>query len=182
MFTTRTTHSTNCFRKAFFSGALFAKLREANPDAHVYADIGHTAYGLVGSRIVRTCAYVYMGGVLVAFHLTCTIALYNVWGSGVCTYSWSAVLAVFTMILVQVRGLKDVGFIAVVCAIAIIVPCIIVCETLIENGVEPGRKSPLFSDATFTKQGVGAMDMVFAYAGQVIFIELMAEMKKPKEY
>ena len=174
-----------CTAGAFFSGNIFAKIREADTTVKVYADVGRIAFGDRGSKLVRTLAYVYMTGVVVAFHLTCTIALYNVAGEkagGVCVYSWSAIIAISMILIAQVRDLNEVGWISIVGAIAIIVPSILVCITLASDGVAEGRNSPTYSESPIILQGVGAMDMVFAYAGQVIFIELMAEMEQPKDF
>jgi hypothetical protein len=126
-----------------------------------------------------------MTGVVVAFHLTCTIALNNVAGDragDMCIYSWSSVIAVSMFLIAQVRDLSEVGWISVVGTIAIIIPSIMVCVTLSSDGVAEGRNSPTFAESSIVLQGVGAMDMVFAYAGQVVFIELMAEMKQPKDF
>ena len=149
-------------------------------------------------------------GVLVAFHLTCTIALEQTfYNSEICAPYWSLLVAAVLLILGQIRSLNEVGSLAVIGSFAIVVPIVLVCESLAEDGLnwggamDPSKPSNLSSftstsatsnyshppmspfspeNPSFVSIGVAITNMVFAFAGQVIFIELQAEMEKPRHF
>ena len=201
-----------CTLGALFSGVIFSRLNDRFPEARVYADVAREAWGARGDTLVRAVSYTYMGGVLVAFHLTCTIALEKTfYSSGICAPYWSLVVAGVLLALAQIRSLNEVGSLAIVGSIAIIVPIVLVCESLVQDGrgaagnassafnvsmMPPPLSlslsqnasaapdlSPLFpAKPKFVDIGVAVTNMIFAFAGQVIFIELQAEMEKPQHF
>ena len=194
-----------CTLGALFSGILFSRLNERFPEARVYADVAREAWGPRGDTLVRACSYTYMGGVLVAFHLTCTIALEQTfYTSGVCAPYWSLLVAILLLVLAQIRSLNEVGSLAIIGSIAIIVPIVLVCESVVQDApssqtfntsMPSGTSlsnhssgatrppSPVFPEnPQVVSIGVALTNMVFAFAGQVIFIELQAEMENPQHF
>jgi proton-coupled amino acid transporter len=173
---------------ALYSGLLYARLYQAVPQAKSLTDIATIAWGQRGKRVVGTVAYVYIGGVTVIFHLTATLAInavfYDVAGLK-CAWVASAGVAALMLLLLQVRDMGDVGALAAAGTVAIAAPLVIILVVLISGkGGAPDDdddddESQTNALSTF---GVAAMDVAFAFAGQVIFIELQSDMARPQDF
>jgi amino acid permease len=187
-----------CGAGAGYSGVLYYRLYKVIPTAKVLADVGHYAYGPSGERFVRAVAYSFIGGVVVVFHLTTASAFANIfYDSGICTVFWSVFGGVFALVLSQFRDVHEIGGLAVFGTISIFVPVIVVFSVLISNGHRVDAqmhddvnsyddKTTLLASVNgfnqFATFGVGLMDVVFAFSGQVIFLELISGMAQPTDF
>lgn len=168
-----------------YSGLLFARLFEYDPSCQVLADVGKLAYGKWGENFTRVVAYVYIGGVTVIFHLTAALAIQQVFeGVEICKVLCSVIVLAVVLAFSQMREFHSVGLLAAVGVGTIIVPCITVIAVLSHDGVVSGAVTRLVTSdsSTLVEKGVGVMDIVFAFAGQVIFIELQHSMSEPKTF
>ena len=66
--------------------------------------------------------------------------------------------------------------------ICIVIPLAIICGQFVQGGRRPGTVSPMEPDESILAVLVAMMDIIFGYAGQVIFIELMSEMHTPDDF
>ena len=120
---------------SWFSGNLYAQLyihSGSNGRWGVLPDAAYEAFGRAGEICVRTAVYVYMFGVCVVFHLTCTGALADLFFDlPVCKPYWAAAVAGSVVIMLQVRQMRDVGIFAAVGVVTIVVPCVIILVKLL---------------------------------------------------
>lgn len=161
----------------------YGRLYQACPKAQVLADVAREAYGKRGEDACRAAVMAYLGGIISIFHLTATISLEEVIGGGCSAYLGLAVgLVAFAAL--QARSMHDLSFISVLGSFAIIVPCIVLLVSIPERGRHKDASTDLLwpSTSTLVQKGVGAMDLGFAYSGQVIFIELQNGMAQPADF
>jgi len=160
----------------------YGRLYQVRPKNRVFADFAREVYGERFERVFRGGVYAYVGGIVIIFHLTSTISLREVIG-GCASYLGLAVglLAFFAL---QARSMHDLSGIAIVGSVAILVPCVIILIAFPARGRRHDAETDVWwpSSSTLVGKGVGFMDLSFAYAGQVIFIELQSGMEKPKDF
>ena len=176
------------FLAALLSGRAYARLFRALPESRAMADVGRAAYGDRGECVVRVVQYVYMCGVLVIFHLTCAVSLGRIF-PGVCQVAASGAVAGCALCVLQLREMAHVGSLSVVGTGGILVCIGVVLAILPLRGVRPGAGESLAPPAmgpgapgALVSAGVASMDVVFAFAGQIIYVELQSEMDKPKDF
>jgi hypothetical protein len=165
------------------------------PECHVLSDVALAAFGKRGEFATQCVVYFYIGGVTVIFHLTSAQAVASVAnGADVCSVLWSVLVGVVVLMFMQIRDIHEIGGLALVGAVSIFVPLIIILVQLITAGssVSDDKAIDDYDDETrivgridsssFVTMGVGFMDIIFAFAGQVIFMELQSGMKNPAEF
>lgn len=160
----------------------------------VYADLGEAAYGTKGRWAVMIIGYTYLAGTLISFHLTAAISLKEFLGgvgvSSPCQLTCSLVVAALMLALMQIRSLHELSWTAIVGVISIAVPLLIVAARLLEHpsvndaAISNITNTPVMfpADLGVVDGGAALMNIVFAFAGQVIFVELMHEMKEPEDF
>lgn len=161
----------------------YGRLYQVCPKAKVLADVAREAFGRRGEQICRCAVMIYLGGIITIFQLTCTISLQEMIGGG-CQAYLGLIVALLAFSALQARSMHDLSFISVIGSVAIIVPCIMLLIAIPLRGQRKHASSDIFwaSSSTIVRKAVGAMDLSFAYAGQVIFIELQNGMAKPKDF
>lgn len=161
----------------------YGRLYQACPKAKVLADIAREAFGLRGERLCRCAVMIYLGGIITIFQLTCTISLQEIVGGG-CQAYLGLIVALLAFSALQARSMHDLSFISFIGSLAIILPCIMLLVAIPVRGQRKHASTDIFwaSSSTIVQKAVGAMDLSFAYAGQVIFIELQNGMAKPKDF
>ena len=165
------------------SSDCYGRLYQVQPKAKVFADIAREVYGKRFERIFRVAVYVYIGGIVIIFHLTSTISLSEVAGGG-CDAYLGLIVGALAFVALQARSMHDLSGIAMIGAGAILIPCVILVIAFPVRGRRHGASTDLFwpSTSTLVGKGVGFMDLSFAYAGQVIYIELQSGMAQPKDF
>jgi len=187
-----------CASGAYYSGMLYYRLYCVVPTAKVLADVGMFAHGRRGEQLVIAVAYTYLGGIVIVFHLTTASAFKNIfYDANVCTVIWSILGGFLSLGLAQFRDIHEIGGLAIFGAISIFIPVIVVFSVLIANGhtidAQMHDDDNDYDDATsivapvngfehFVTFGVGCMDIVFAFSGQVVFFELISGMSTPSDF
>jgi len=171
------------FLLALLSGRAFGKCFRQLPDSRAMSDIGKAAFGRRGEVVVRAIQYFYMCGVLVILHLTCAISLGRSVGGG-CAVMMSAVTGLAALITMQARGTSALGSMGGVGTACIFVYIGIILVMLPLRGRHGDADTDLLPPSTSSSvaKGVAMMDIVFAFAGQVIYIELQSEMAAPRDF
>ena len=198
-----------CAVGCVYSGLLINRLYLKVGSPRVYADLGFAAYGECGRWAVTIIGYTYIAGTIISLHLTAAISLQQVLkgigvhvldtehalplGTAPCELVCSAIVGAIMICIMQQRALEEMAWTAIVGVISIGIPLLIVVWRLLEepyNGSTVGngtaafdRKIVVVNHDIHEIEGVcAAMNVIFAYAGQVIFVELMHEMKDPEDF
>lgn len=124
-----------------------------------------------------------MTQVLVILHLTCSISLERV-APGGCVVFYSIAVAAAMILVLQVRDMSEVGTMSIVGTITILgVVGIIVIALPVRGGTGGGENFFVpQAHTTLLLMAIAFMDIVFSFAGQIIYIELLSEMKQPKDF
>jgi len=125
---------------------------------------------------------IYLGGIVTIFQLTCTISLKEVVGG--CSAYLGLAVSLLAFTVLQARSMHDLSMVSIVGSVAIIIPCVMLLVALPVRGRHHDATTDLLwpSASTVVQKGIAFMDLSFAYAGQIIFIELQNGMAKPADF
>lgn len=160
----------------------YARLYRKLPKSKVLADVAREAFGPLGETLVRRGVALYLFGIITIFHLTCTISLQQIVGRA-CSSALGLAVSLCAFAAMQARSMQDLSMISVVGSCAIIIPCAMLLIVIPSRGRREGAENDFLwaSSTSPTQKAVAFMDLTFAYAGQMIFIELQSSMAKPSE-
>ena len=185
-----------------YSGVLINRLTlAAGPSSRYYSDLGYHAYGRRGRCAVRAVAYTYLFGTCASIVLTAAMSLVQVVaavaGEGaprLCLPYAALAVCALTLPLLQVRTLHELTWTAAAGILFIVAPVAIVVGVLAAAGGPAGGAVPPpvppphaagtagSGGAAFWRGGTGMATIMFAFAGQVIFVELQSEMRQPADF
>ena len=171
------------FAVSLLSGRAFSACFRARPESRMMSDVAREAFGPRGERLVRYVQYFYMCGVLVIFHLTCAIALRRAAGGG-CAVLMSAIVGACALVAMQARSTSTLGTLSALGTVCILVYIGIILVLLPVRGRRPGAREDVLPppSSSLVAAGVAVMDVVFAFSGQVVYVELQAEMRTPAHF
>eukprot|EP00041_Stephanoeca_diplocostata_P011637 m.192974 g.192974 ORF g.192974 m.192974 type:complete len:466 (-) comp18612_c0_seq17:339-1736(-) len=174
---------------SIYSGFLIARVTKAAAKVlrihpQKYKDLGFAAYGVAGSRTVRTAQYAFLGGAIVAVQMTASKSLRQVVGAlghDLCLVDCNAIIAVAMLPVMQLQTLSDVTWVALLGVITIIIPLGIYMSQL-PRQKSSGNTYHVPAESSMIDVASAATTMFFAYQGQTIFPEIISEMKTPSEF
>ncbi|ETV96849.1 hypothetical protein H310_10134 [Aphanomyces invadans] len=166
---------------SLYSGILMTRMKCHVPHAVVFADLGYEAYGNLGKAFVTLFGYTYIIGTCFSFQLTASLFLQEMI-NGLCFVYCALMVAALVLPLAQYRSFTEMNSIAVVGAVSMIVPILVILVEIAWRGNVQPTTTSWVSNATFDAAVVACMDVVFAMSGHVFFVEIMSEMRDPREF
>ncbi|EQC41950.1 hypothetical protein SDRG_00800 [Saprolegnia diclina VS20] len=167
---------------SLYSGLLMTRMKGRVPTALVYADLGHAAYGNLGHAFITLFGYTYMTGICLSYQLTASLFLKEL-TNGVCFVSCATMVAAFVLPLAQYRNFTEMTSMAVVGAVSIVVPVLLIIVEVAWHGRFQAVETEWVPSTTdFQAATVACMDVIFAMAGHVFFVEIMSEMTDPSSF
>eukprot|EP00871_Galdieria_phlegrea_P005589 jgi/Galph1/6030/GphlegSOOS_G4704.1 len=152
------------------------------PHIRSYAAMFYKFFGKTGQYIGGGLTYTYFFGILTADLLTMSLSWDSLFaGHHVCVEVWFVISFIVFFILGQVRSLHDVSWIAVISMICIFLPVILTLSQVPKLAVGTHAYTTI-GGTGFVAGTVGMTDIVFAFAGHLIFYEIMAEMKDVRDF
>jgi choline-glycine betaine transporter len=100
-----------------------------------------------------------------------------------CSLIWVVVAAVSSFVVLQLRAIPNIGVVSIVNVLTVLVPNIIMIASFfvyIRQGTRKAGKRVAWPPRTLDAF-VSIPDIVFAFSGHVVFLELMEEMTNPEE-
>jgi amino acid permease len=100
-----------------------------------------------------------------------------------CSLVWVVVAAVSSFVVLQLRAIPNIGFVSIANVITVLVPNAIMLVSFvsyIRKGTKKAGKIVPWPPRTLDAF-VSIPDIVFAFSGHVVFLELMEEMTNPEE-
>ncbi|KAK3279103.1 hypothetical protein CYMTET_12994 [Cymbomonas tetramitiformis] len=166
-----------------YSGILLARLKKAIPRAVVYGDLGQSAFGHSGRRAVYMIQYFYMGSVCVVFHVGCSLALQKVFqGTSLCFPFFAVLVAAVCVPLSTFRNLHQLSGIVSVVGIITILLCLGIVLYATGSNVHESATTDIVGTFGVRAMVTGVMDILFAYGGQEIMVEMIGEMEHPNHF
>uniref|UniRef100_A0A7S4VNH9 Amino acid transporter transmembrane domain-containing protein n=1 Tax=Alexandrium monilatum TaxID=311494 RepID=A0A7S4VNH9_9DINO len=174
-----------CLLANIIVAQVMMEVQELHPRAITLADAAQIASG--GSRTVK----VVFRSVLYAEKLACTCAYVTLMADTLgsvfysvhwCEATWSVIIVVLFLPLMQLKNLQETFFLNIVNFVTILAVVILTCILVSTTPrTEPAITSWL--PASDFRTAFGALSMlVFAYSGNWMYFELMAEMTEPKKF
>lgn len=179
-----------CALASAMSGRLLSALAaRVAPRAGSYGDLGGASLGARAAPFVAAVVYSYIAASACAMHLTSTLALQAAFSSGrlgrTCGWAFSLIVAAAALPLAQVRelgrlsGVGAVGLGTILAAVGVVLVRLVARA---DGPLEPEVAPELINrDSGFLERAAGALDIIFAFCGQSIFVEIMATMDDPSK-
>jgi len=166
-----------------YSGVLLHRLQSWFPDGITYGDIALEVAGKSGQRAVFVFIYVAFFGNLAIYILTCAEALQNVFydHQDWCKWSFTVFTVLFLFPFCQLRTLHKVSYAASASAVSIFLALLLILfDTFSETHHEIALQPAI--DRSFLKSMSSLTTTIFAFGGQGLYFETMAEMKRPQDF
>ncbi|KAK3270589.1 hypothetical protein CYMTET_21018 [Cymbomonas tetramitiformis] len=169
-----------------YSGLLLARCHMWYPKAATYIDLGHAIWGEWGI-VVGVVLYTYFVFVLGIFHLTLTKTAMSVfYASGLCQPVWGLLVTIALLPSLQLQSLHDLGPLAVVSMVTVTLPVLACIASIVFQGrsdiAAESASVGIPSETRWVEAVNGISGIVFAYSGQSIYPNLLAEMKRPEDF
>ena len=180
-----------CALASAVSGRLLSSLAaRVAPRAGSYGELAGAALAPSwAGAVVSAVVYSYIAASACAMHLTSTLALQAAFSGGQlgqqCGWEFSLAVAAAALPLAQVRdlgklsGLGAVGLGTILAAVGVVLARL-VARSGAAGGLAPEVAPELVNrDSGFLERAAGALDIIFAFCGQSIFLEVLATMEDP---
>ncbi|KAJ8905646.1 hypothetical protein NDN08_002152 [Rhodosorus marinus] len=177
-----------CWGLSMCAGFLLWRLRyQKYEGVHSYPELFNGAFGKKGLVFARFNTYPLLFLYSAAFSYTqakAWSALFS--GSAVSLTEWMVIAGFISLVVLQLRSFKAMAFTSIIAIVSIIVPVVIsffVIASMVKDPVAyPVGQRVLFSYYGTSDCVIAAMDMLYAFAGAVVFLEIMSAMKFIKNF
>ena len=179
-----------CALASAVAGRLLSSLAaRVAPRAGSYGELAGAALGPSwAGAAVSAVVYSYIAAAACAMHLTSTLALQAAFSGGrlgqQCGWEFSLAVAAAALPLAQVRdlaklsGLGAVGLGTILAAVGVVLARLVARSGA--GGLAPEIGPEWVNrDSGFLERAAGALDIIFAFCGQSIFLEILATMEDP---
>jgi amino acid permease len=166
-----------------YTGLLLTRIRTERPDITSYKQLfGYVFNHPLASMYASACVSLFLFAVICSSVLVQANA-WNTFFPKTCSFRWVLLASATTAVLLQIRTIPKIGLVSVancVCLMIFNVYLLYSFATYIQSGThKAGRKVPFPSDSV--EAWVAVFDILFSFAGHVVFLELMQEMSNPDE-
>lgn len=175
-----------CALPNLYTGLLLVRLRNAYPRAVSYRDMAHEVLGPRWGLWVGALMYFSFAILLASYLLVLAKTLQGLFWKlpTVCQPVWAAVAALALVPSNQLRTLNAVSITTVVGCITMIITLVVCVLEALQRAklAAPVGVVPHNSDSSGWRYFEAFSGIVFAFSGQAIYLEMMAEMKEPKKF
>ncbi|KAJ8905649.1 hypothetical protein NDN08_002155 [Rhodosorus marinus] len=177
-----------CWGLSLCAGLLLWRLRHQKyKSGHSYPQLFFSAFGKKGLVFARFNTYPLLFLYTAAFSYTqaqAWSALFS--GSAVSLTQWMIIAGFVSLVVLQLRSFKAMAFTSIIAIVTIILPIGIsffVIASMVKDPVAyPVGQRVLFSYYGTSDCVIAAMDILYAFAGAVVFLEIMSAMKLVKNF
>lgn len=167
-----------------YTGVLLARLKLWFPAARSYGVLMGEAFGPRGKVYGYAVLTTYIFGILGNYQIVVARSLQGMlWDRDLCRPTAGLVGALLMLPGCQLRTLKSVSYLSVISFLTIVIVVAICAEEVVEEGVLKGSERVAWNPDLEYAQGFTAISSyIFAFSGQKIYLELMAEMREPAHF
>lgn len=166
-----------------YTGHLITRMRKDNPTLSTYDQLfAHAFHSRTIGTYVSCCVHVFLFSVICRSVLIQADAWNRIFDSS-CTTEWVAVTALVTLIVLQIRTIRNIGILSIInfCTIMLLnVFLMYSFSSYILSGSHKAGSKVLFP-TDGGEASVSILDILFSFAGHCIYLELMQEMLNPDE-
>lgn len=166
-----------------YTGILLTRIRSIRPEIDSYRALFTHFF----NKKFGTVAYFFCNVFL--FFVICGSVLVQAeaWSTlfpSTCYIRWIIAAAFASLVLVQIRTLPNIGKLSIFNCILILVPNAIMLYNFTMYVSKGEKKRGMFVPfpEDLVECWVAVLDLLFSFAGHVVFFELMREMANPEEY
>jgi amino acid permease len=164
------------------TGLYMWKLHMKYPHIRNYSAMYYHFFGKTGQIIGGTLTYLMFFGIMTADFLTAALSWKSLFqGHHVCVTVWFVIPFAVALVIGQLRSLHGISWVAFVGALCIFLPIVMTCSKVPELSKGAHAYTTIAGDS-FVNGVVAMTDIVFAFAGHLIFYEFMAEMKDVRDF
>eukprot|EP00871_Galdieria_phlegrea_P005725 jgi/Galph1/63/GphlegSOOS_G4849.1 len=164
------------------TGLYMWKLHMKYPHIRNYSAMYYHFFGKAGQIIGGMLTYLMFFGIMTADFLTAGLCWKSIFeGHHVCVTVWFVIPFVVALIIGQLRSLHGISWVAFVGALCIFLPIVMTCSKVPELSKGADAYTTIVGDS-FVNGVIAMTDILFAFAGHLIFHEFMAEMKEIRDF
>lgn len=173
---------------SYYASVMLSSVRQKYPHVRSYADAATELFGPRFGKFTSACMLLNWGGVAIYFLVAGSDAMGTISNEGwfACKINRTLMAGLFFVVACQVRDFHAVSkYLAGPSFLAIITALLLILVTLLINERHDFGSTTTIGpgDDTDALSYLRALSsIVFAYQGQSIFLELMAEMKDSKQF
>lgn len=177
------------FFPSLYTGFVLSRLERTYPNSLSYGELGRSAISPLWKVIVDAMFAIYLflnlGSLILVLAESWQGILYD---TRLCLLPASLIGAATVLPFAQIRALHNVSGLALLSTACIVAAVLIVIvELVLGNGLaEPNSQYPpgtqLVADTDFLTAMTAVAGVLFAYGGQTIYMELIAEMIRPEDF
>jgi len=179
---------------AAYSGFQLKAVKSFNPQFNSYSDAGRELVGPLFSSFTKICMLLNWSSLAIYYLVAAADGIEAVYDKGFlsCNLNRTIIAALLFVIPTQCRDFHTISkYLSLPSTLAIIITFLIIIVTLVESLKEEDDTNNKFAETTTIGLQPGTnifgflqslSSIVFAFQGQSIFMELMSEMKNPKEF
>lgn len=174
---------------------MYMRLDEPNRRIMTYSDLSERVFGKYARRTTNILQSIQLLFNVAVIILSNAQGLSQIAEAKVCFIVLALLWMIAGMVIGQVRALQNFGGLSNLAVILNFTVIFIVMgvvhhtapnyhAALAQNGVPFGIVAPVnfITGTKWTQQLIGVMQAVYAYGGSMIFLEMMAEMRDPREF
>lgn len=166
-----------------YTGLLLCRVRREKPNITSYKQLFREVFGNGwASGYASACVALFLFSVICS-SLVVQAQAWNSFFPQTCFSRWIALAALATIVALQVRTVPRIGLISYANCIGLAIFNIYLLYSLassvLQGNSKAGRKVPFPSDGV--EAWVSVFDLVFSFAGHVVYFEMMQEMATPEE-
>jgi amino acid permease len=174
-----------CCGVSIWSGNLFTKLVLAVPHAQVLPDVVEEAFGSRGRFVATILGYVNIIGGVVVYHLTASQSLQQLAADVPfmeCQPAAGALFTVMILVPLQAQNMHAVSLLSFIGAATILIAIAVVVVRLVLDGPVEGATTRMVGEMSFQTWPGAITCFVYAFAGQVIFVELISHQREFRSF
>ncbi|GJQ09156.1 hypothetical protein GpartN1_g5254.t1 [Galdieria partita] len=174
---------------AGYTGVLIAEIWEKHPHVRNYDEVIEIFFGRFGKEIALWSQIMLLWFFIASCIMPAAQAFYVTANESVCYVIWMIIVTIVGILISLPRTLKGVAYISIFAVIFFLVPAVMtITGVASQNMPLPGLPLNTSPNATITFPNsiynifVSINDIIFAYAGHLLFFNLILEMGNPKEF
>jgi amino acid permease len=163
-----------------YVGILLGRIRSFYPQATSYHTLGLQTGGPLLGKLAKTATLMLWFAVSALYLLTAVSAIQDAFQTSLCNYTWSAILGAALLPTFFLRTMKSIEWLVMLSDASIVLAVAMCVIKLASDGRADGAEFNAWANTkgkTFWEIYNPISSFIFAYEGQAIFLEMMAEMK-----
>lgn len=164
------------------SATLYMAIYSMCPQAKTLPDAARHAFGIAGQSSATFLQVGFNTLFAASVHLTMAIALSDAFGGALSRGTAWLLVGLGLLILLQARNIESLTILTALGAAGIILPCLAMLSYFFIQGFSQSRTAEAVTNSPWQRTLTAYMNVIFAWSGQHIWIDVQAQCKGPRTF